>query len=150
MRNKEESIGRMVSILYRTGQNQMRKKLEPYNVGVGQIAFLTELLLKDGTSQDEVASNIQCDKATATRAIQHLEHHNYVERRQSLCDGRVKKVFVTDKAREFQPVFFSFLEEWTDSLFKGFSTEERELLLHLLHRIVETALKIRMGEGDQQ
>jgi DNA-binding MarR family transcriptional regulator len=108
---------------------------------------LAELLLEDGISQDEVASNFRCDKATAARAIQHLERHGYVERRQSLNDGRVKKVFVTNKARKFQPLLFSFLEEWTDTLFQGFSTEERELVLHLLHRIVKTASKIRMGEG---
>ena len=72
-----------------------------------------------------------------------------MERRQSVNDGRVKKIFVTDKAREFQPVLFSFfLEEWTDTLFQGFSTEERELVLRLLHRIVKTASKLRMGEGD--
>jgi DNA-binding MarR family transcriptional regulator len=67
---------------------------------------------------------------------------------QSVNDGRVKKVFVTDKAREFQPVLFSILEEWTDTLFQGFSTEERELVLRLLHRIVKTASKIRTDEGD--
>jgi DNA-binding MarR family transcriptional regulator len=148
IRKKEQSIGRMASIVHRIGQSHLGKKLKPYNIGAGQIAMLAELLLKDGISQDEVASNFRCDKATAARAIQRLEHHGYVERKRSVNDGRVKKVFVTDKAREFQPVLFSFLEEWTDTLFQGFSTEERELVLSLLHRIVKTATKIRMGEGD--
>jgi DNA-binding MarR family transcriptional regulator len=147
IRKKEESLGRMVSILHRIGQSHLGKMLEPYNIGAGQIAFLAELLLGDGISQDEVASNFRCNKATAARAIQHLERYGYVERRQSVNDGRVKKVFVTDKAREFQPVLFSFLEEWTDTLFEGFSTEERELALRLLHRIVKTASKVRTGEG---
>lgn len=144
---KEESIGRMISIVHRIGQSHLGKKLEPYDIGAGQVAFLAELLLVDGISQDEVASDFRCDKATATRAIQHLERHGYVERRQSVNDGRVKEVFVTDKAREFQPVLFSFLEEWTETLFQGFSTEERELVLRLFHRIVKTASKIRMAEG---
>jgi DNA-binding MarR family transcriptional regulator len=147
LHKKEESIGRMISILHRIGQSHLGKKLEPYNIGAGQIAFLAELLLADGKSQDEVASDFRCDKATAARAIQHLERHGYVERRQSVNDGRVKMVFVTDKAREFQPLLFSFLEEWTDTLFQGFSTEERELVLRLLNRIVKTASKIRMAEG---
>ena len=147
IRKKEESIGRMVSILHRIGQSHLGKKVEPYNIGAGQIVFLAELLLGDGISQDEVASNFRCNKATAARAIQHLERHGYVARRQSVNDGRVKKVFVTDKARELQPVLFSFLEEWTDTLFQGFSREERELVLRHFHRIVETASKIRMAEG---
>jgi DNA-binding MarR family transcriptional regulator len=83
MQSKEESIGRMVSILHRIGQSHLGKKLESFNIGAGQIAFLAELLLVDGISQAEVASNFRCDKATAARAIQHLERHGYVERRQS-------------------------------------------------------------------
>jgi DNA-binding MarR family transcriptional regulator len=146
MRKDEESIGRMVSILYRIGKSHMGKKLQPYSIGAGQIAFLAELLLRDGISQDEVASNCRYDKATTARAIQHLEYHGYVRRRQSENDGRVKRVFVTDKAREFQPVFFSLLGEWTDILLKGFSTEERELLLRLLNRIMKTALQTRIDE----
>jgi len=145
-RKEEESIGRIVSILYRIGKSHMGKKLQPYSIGAGQIAFLAELLLRDGISQDDVASNCRYDKATTARAIQRLERHGYVRRRQSVKDGRVKKVFVTDKAREFQPVFFSFLGEWTDTLFKGFSTEERELFLRLLNRIMKTALKTRIDE----
>jgi DNA-binding MarR family transcriptional regulator len=109
-----------VTTLHRIGQSHLGKKLEPYNIGTGQIVFLAELLLEDGISQDEVASNFRCNKATAARAIQHRERHGYVERRQSENDGRVKKVFVTDKAREFQPVLFSFLEKWTDTLFQSF------------------------------
>ena len=146
MRKDEKSIGRMVSILYRIGKSHMGKKLQPYSIGAGQIAFLAELLLRDGISQDEVASNCRYDKATTARAIQHLEYHGYVRRRQSENDGRVKRVFVTDKAREFQPVFFSLLGEWTDILLKGFSTEERELLLRLLNRIMKTALQTRIDE----
>ena len=147
IRKKEESIGRMISIVHRIGQSHLGKKLATYDIGAGQVAFLAELLLVDGISQDEVASDFRCDKATATRAIQHLERHGYVERRQCVNDGRVKEVFVTDKAHEFQPVLFSFIEEWTETLFQGFSREERELVLRLFHRIVKTASKIRMAEG---
>jgi hypothetical protein len=66
----------------------------------------------------------------------------------NLIPAKFFQTLVADKAREFQPVLFSFLKEWTDTLFQGFSTEERELVLRLLHRIVKTASKIRMGEGD--
>jgi len=145
MSKKEESIGRMVSILHRIGQSHMGKKLEPYNIGPGQYAFLAELLWKDGISQDEVATKFKCDKATAARAIQHLEHHGYVVRKQSENDGRVKTIFVTDKARKFQPILFSFLKEWTEMLFQGFGNEERKLVLDLLNRIVKAASKAKTG-----
>ena len=139
MDKKEESPGRTFSILYRLGQRHIGKELAPYNLGAGQFVFLADLLHNDGISQDEVASLSRCDKATAARAIQHLEKHGYLERRQSETDGRVKKVFVTAKAREFSPILFSFLKGWTETLFQGFSTEEKEQLFQLLGRCIKNA-----------
>ena len=86
MQRKEELLGRTVSILYRLGQSHMGKQLEPYNIGAGQFSFLAELLHRDGISQDEVALNLRCDKGTAARAIQHLEKHGYLERKQDKED----------------------------------------------------------------
>lgn len=148
MHKKEESLGRMVSILYRLGQSHMGKKLEPYNIGAGQFSFLAELLHRDGMSQDEIASNFKCDKATAARAIQHLEKYGYLERKKDEEDGRIKKVFVTDKAREFSPILFSFLKGWTETLFQGLSPEEKELLLDLVSRSVKNATEAKLMEGD--
>ena len=136
----------MMSILHRIGQNYIEKKLKPYSIGRGQIPFLAELLLKDGVSQDKVASEFRCNKATSARAIQHLERHGYVERRQSEKDGRVKNVFVTDKARKFEPILFSYLEGWTELLLQGFTPEEREQIITLLHRCVHNATKARMAD----
>lgn len=145
---KEESPGRTFSILYRLGQSHIGKELEPFNIGAGQFNFLADLLHRDGISQDEVASLARCDKATAARAIQHLEKHGYVERRQSEEDGRVKMVFVTAKAREFSPKLFSILKGWTETLFQGFSTEEKEQLFHLLMRCVKNATAEKLEEDD--
>lgn len=149
MQRKEESLGRTVSILYRLGQSHMGKKLESYNIGAGQFSFLAELLRRDGISQDEVASIFRCDKATAARAIQHLEKHGYLERRQDEEDRRVKKVFVTAKAREFSPILFSCLQGWTETLFQGFSNEEKELLLRLLSQSVKNATEVKLEERDR-
>jgi len=73
MYDKHDSIGQMISILYRMGQTNMGKRLKPYNIGKGQFVFLAALLVKDGISQDEIAANFNFDKATAARAVQHLK-----------------------------------------------------------------------------
>lgn len=148
MHCKHDSIGRMISILYRMGHSYMGKKLEPYNIGKGQFAFLAALLVKDGISQDEVASSFSCDKATAARAIQHLERQGYVHRKQSVDDARVKIVFVTDKARDFELLLLSFVEGWTETLLHGFNDDEKKLLFCLLSRSVENAEKTKFEDGE--
>ena len=142
----EESIGRLVAILYRIGLSHTGKQFEPYGLGRGQFAFLAELFSQDGISQEELASSIRCDKATVTRAMQQLESHGYVERRRSTEDGRVNLVYLTDKAQNFKPTLFAILSDWTDILAQGLSSKERRLLNDLLNRLVENAIASKLGE----
>lgn len=143
MKRKGESIGRLVSILHRSGQNYLGKQLEPYGIGSGQIPFLAELFKQDGVSQDDLAVFFQCDKATSTRALQRLEQQGYVERKRSAEDGRVNQVYLTPKAHAFKETLFDVLSGWTDVLAQGLSASEREQLLQLLYRLVENATAIK-------
>jgi len=146
---KDESIGRLISILYRIGQNHMGKKLEPYGIGSGQFAFLAELYAKDGVNQEDFACRLHCDKATVSRAMQHLEQNGYVKRKKSEDDGRVNLVFLTDKALDFKKHFFEILWGWTEILAVGFSSEERELIISLLTRFVENVSTHKSGVGSR-
>ncbi len=146
MKVHKESIGRLISILYRSGQNHIGRQLEPYGVGAGQFAFLAELFQKDGVSQDELASFFRCDRATATRALQRLESQGYVIRKKSEEDGRVNLVYLTDKAHLFQPTLYSVLSGWTEKLAEGFSDDEKRLLITLLTRLVKNTVKTQGPE----
>lgn len=142
----EESLGRLVSILYRRGLNHTGKRFEPYGIGGGQFVFLAELFAQDGISQEKLASSICCDKATVARAMQRLESRGYVERKRSTEDGRVKLVYLTEKARNFKPTLFSILSNWTEILAQGLSSKERKLVINLLNRLVENATASKLGE----
>jgi len=142
----EESIGRLVSILYRRGLRYTEKQFEPYGIGSGQSIFLAELFTRDGVSQDELATTIICDKATVARAMQRLESQGYVKRKRSSDDGRVKLVYLTDKAHNFKQTLFSILSNWTDIITRGLSSKERTLVLNLLSRLVENATANKVGK----
>ena len=145
----EESIGKLVAILYRMGLNHTGKLFEPYGIGSGQFAFLAELFTEDRISQEKLASSCCCDKATVTRAMQRLESHGYVERKYSSEDGRVKLVYLTEKAQNFKPELFSILSNWTEILAQGLSSEERKLVINLLTRLVGNATASKSGACDR-
>ena len=142
----EESLGKLVAILYRIGLNHTGKRFEPYGIGGGQFVFLAELFVQDGISQEKLASSICCDKATVARAMKRLESRGYVERKRSTEDGRVKLVYLTEKAQDFKPTLFSILSNWTEILAQGLSSEERKLVINLLDRLVENATASKLGE----
>ena len=150
MTEEHVSIGRLVSILNRAGQSYLGRRLEPYGIGSGQIPFLAELFgLGDGLSQDDLAAHFQCDKATASRALKRLENEGYVERKRSTEDGRVNRVHLTPKAREFQDRLFGVLSDWTDVLSAGLSAAERQDLIRLLQKLVDNAAAIRTPDGKR-
>ena len=144
----EESIGRLIAILYRMGLNYAVKQFEPYGIGRGQFIFLADLFAQDGISQEKLASSSRYDKATVTRAMQQLERHGYVERKRSTDDGRVNLVYLTDKAHSFKPTLFSILSNWTDTLTRGLSSEERKLVINLLSRLEKNATAYKPGERE--
>ena len=54
-------------------------------------------------------------------------------------DRRVKRVRVTQKAREMGPEIRAATRAWNDLLLEGFSPEERELALSFLQRMADNA-----------
>ena len=150
MAEKRTSIGRLVSILNRAGQSYLGRRLEPYGIGSGQISFLAELFgLGEGVSQDDLAAHFQCDKATASRALKRLENEGYVERRRSAEDGRINRVYLTPKAREFQDRLFGILSDWTDVLSAGLSATERKDLIRLLEKLVDNAAATKTPDAKR-
>lgn len=148
MQEKRVSIGRLVSILHRSGQSYIGRRLEPHGIGSGQVAFLAELFeLGDGLSQDDLAAFFQCDKATVSRALKRLESEGYVERERSADDGRVNLVHLTPKARAFRDTLFGVLSDWTDVLSAGLSAAERRELIRLLEKLVGNAAVTKTGGG---
>ena len=148
MVEKRVSIGWLVSILHRSGQSYIGRRLEPHGVGSGQVSFLAELFeLGDGLSQDDLAAHFQCDKATASRALKRLESEGYVERRRSDADGRVNLVLLTPKARAFRDTLFGVLSDWTEVLSTGLSAAERKDLIRLLEKLVDNAATTRTQDG---
>jgi DNA-binding MarR family transcriptional regulator len=149
MENSNHSIGRLISILFRTGQNYISKQLEPYGIGSGQYPFLVELYEHDGASQDFLATLCQCDKANATRAIQKLEKQGYIQRERSPSDGRINLVYLTPKAHEFRMTLLGILSGWTKQLSHGMSNIDQEQTFQILSSLVKNANSIKSNENKK-
>lgn len=126
-------------MLYRCGQSRLARQLAPYGIGKGQVAFLMRLYHTDGIHQDALAASLYMDKGTTARALDHLEHSGYVERRRDDDDGRVNRVYLTAKAHQIRPQLRQVLATWNQTLFAGFSAEERAAVMAALRRMAGNA-----------
>ncbi len=108
-------------------------------LGLPRVAFplFLCLLQQDDLSQDDLAREAGVDKATVTRHVDELEKAGLAIRTVDRKDRRIRRVRVTDKARELAPIIHSTVRAWHDKLLSGFTTEERYAVFGFLRRIAE-------------
>ena len=136
MHDPERSLGRWISVLYRLNHTLIGKELEQYKIGKGQIPFLAYLYYEDGVSQDDLSRFLFMDKACTTRALVKLEREGFITRERDSADGRVKRVFLTDKARGQERILTSLLSRVGEVLEQGIEPGEKDQVIALLKKMV--------------
>ena len=86
-------------------------------------------------SMQELAKKVDRTKATVTVLIDKLEKLELVKRTRSSKDNRVTLIELTQKGLDFKPVFEKISHDLNEKAYKGFSTEEAELVETLMDRI---------------
>ena len=134
-----ESLGRLISCLYRHTRVYVGKELEHHNTGIGsgQFPFLMALYHKDGITQEDLAHLFDVDKATSARAIKKLHKAGFITRKRDAADKRMYRIFVTEKGRALEPVVKKISLKWTAHLLSGFEEEEKRYIIYLLKKMVD-------------
>ncbi len=110
-------------------------------LGLPPTAFplLHRLLRHDNVSQDDLSDDFLVDKGTTARTLAKLEKAGLITRTVDEQDRRIKRVRVTERAREMEAEFRAIARAWSDKLLEGFTDEEREAALSYLERMAENA-----------
>lgn len=87
-------------------------------------SVLLPLFEEDGLRLGELAGRARLSKQTMTELVRRLERDGLVERRPDPSDGRASLVFLTGRARGFEPVAAGVLAE-LDRLVRGRLDGER-------------------------
>ncbi len=135
----DNELGRWISILYRYGQSYLSKKMEPYNIGRGQLIILLYLSRNDGLSQQDLTDYIKIDKGCIAKSIKSLEEEGYISRSTDPDDRRAVKVFLTQKARDVLPVVRDTIKSWESVLVSGLTDDERQLAEQILYKMAKNA-----------
>lgn len=134
-----KSIGQLNSMLYRYWNIYLNEQLKPFQLSAGQYQFLFVLYHQEGISQDEVASILRIDKGTTARAIAKLEAEGYVKREVDMMDKRAKKLYLTERAHQFEKQLKAILNQWKAILTNDLTEEEQQHAFDLLGKIAKNA-----------
>ncbi|MBN1389958.1 MAG: MarR family transcriptional regulator [Candidatus Thermoplasmatota archaeon] len=141
------SVGRLLAHIHKHTRRYMSEKLEPYGIGGPTYGFLFYLYHRDGLTEIEITRHMLVDKATTTRAISKLESLGYIKREKSPKDRRAYRIFLTEKARDLEPLLDKVREEWVGFVLRDFNGADMKLFLEFLTRI-EQRLQF-IGEGPE-
>jgi DNA-binding MarR family transcriptional regulator len=112
-------------------RNYLERAMNAIGLHSGQIFVLISLWKKDGQSQIELVNNLALTAPTVNKMVKSLIRSGFIECRKCSSDGRLMRVFLTDKGIECQSLA---AEQWSKIESQSYSnlTETEKLVLSQL------------------
>ena len=101
----------------------------------GQYLYLVRIYENPGIIQEKLAEMIKEDRTTAARAIKKLEMQGFIQKLPDEQNKKIKKLFPTEKGKKVYPLLRREGEHSTEVALSGFTSEEKETISALLHRV---------------
>ena len=95
----DKGLGFLLTDTARMLRKLIDRRLQPFGLTRAQWAVLAMLASRDGVSQSELADELEIEKSTVGRLIDHVEAHGWIERRAMARDRRLWRVHLTEQAR---------------------------------------------------
>jgi DNA-binding MarR family transcriptional regulator len=128
----------------------MKKELQRFDIGRGQFQFLMYLLKNgDGISQEELNEHLNFDKATTARAIKKLIKNGYLTKKIDDNDHRINRIFLTNKAYQIYNEMVKMNDYWERIITDNLSTEEKEIVQHILDKMLTNILKYKAKDHEE-
>lgn len=143
---KENSIGRWISVLYRYRKSYVNKWLEPYGIVGVQFIILLVLFRRGGASQENISDHLKIDKTTTAKAIKKLENNGYLMRKKDPSDKRAYNVYLTQKALDIIPFIQQTVIKWESIVTSGIPDEEYHMIENVLEKMAENAYSININD----
>ena len=136
---KRYHILKYSSMLHRCSQAFFNEQLKDTGIGAGQQYFLDRIARQPGITVTQLAQTAGYDNGTSAKAVKKLLDEEYVSMKTDETDGRVKRLYATEKAAPVVEKIREMKKAWRSKLTEGFSEEEKDTLSALLKRLAENA-----------
>ncbi len=128
-----------ISGLSRMTQAYFNEQMAAFGLGAGQQFFMHRIARYPGLSMAELSRMGFYDNCTATRAVKRLADAGYVRIEPDRKDGRIKRLYATEKADELLAAIREMRRDWFGIVTDGLTEEEKAQLGGLLARVADNA-----------
>lgn len=124
----QSSVSFLIVQIAKLHRQEISLRFSKLGIHAGQDMILMKLWESDGITQSEIIRSLNVEPPTITKMINRMEKTGLLERKRDLTDGRVFRIFLTEKGLGIQQ---DVVQAWSDieeKLLQGLSFEECESL----------------------
>ena len=133
----KENIVFLVAKAHQRSQAVLKGHLQAFGLTPMQCLFMESLWEEDGLSVGEIGRRIVLDTATLAGILDRMVTAGWVRRETDPDDGRVARVYQTEKAQAAIIDLAAVMERTNNELLNNFSLEEKLLFKRFLRDIKE-------------
>jgi DNA-binding MarR family transcriptional regulator len=112
-----------------------RRVLARHGLQRPQNLVLDALVERDGLTPGEIAERLEVSGPTAVKMAQRMEANGFVERRRDDPDGRLVRVYLTERGRKVQAPIQREVDQLAEKALVGLSHRNREVLKRSLETV---------------
>jgi len=130
-------VGWQLIRAFRAHHYSAEQALHHLGLHAAQEVVLLHLAHGDGLSQTELAERLEIEPPSMTLMLRKIELAGLVTRCQDAKDGRVMRVFLTERGRDLTAPSLAMWQALEAQMLRGMSEAEQALLRRLLMHITE-------------
>lgn len=133
-------IAKLNAAIFRNIQILLNEKLEVLDLPSGQSDFLYVIARNQGYSQQELSEHLYIGKSTTARAVKELEDKGYILRKRDSRDGRMYRLYLTEKGQQLMPTLDQVFSEVMNTLQAGFAPEDLQIFTEGLSLVLHNVM----------
>lgn len=116
-------------------RSELEKELQEIGLHSGQVFILFELWNIDGLSQIDLSKKLNLSPPTINKMVKSLEKNNFIKCSACKMDGRIMRVYLTEKGSDQQTLVQTKWQEFEHKFFTGLNETEQLMFFQLLGKI---------------
>ena len=138
MEEKILDLLQKINTIYRSAQKYATRELSKNDISAIEAAILTKIY-NSSAPQDEISKEIGVDKAYISRVLAKMEEKNFILKKTSQKDKRIREIEITKLGKEKLNIRQQILVKWCEETFGDISLKELNLLTEAIEIISNKA-----------
>jgi len=139
-------LGYLIHDVSRLRRVMFDRELSPLGITRSQWWVLAFIARNDGLPQTQLANELDVGKVALGSLIDRLQSAGLVDRIQSETDRRVKRVFLTPKAKDLLNRIRPVADSFNDKILDGIKREEVERVARILFKMKRNLIANASGD----